>query len=878
MRKRYFVAGYLGLLVLSFGVRTFQTEKPLSAEMRAVEVQAVDGDLTTNQTIRLAYREFTNDSSINPSDTASIHSDASSQKASRPVVILLHGSPGDSKDFHSLAPELARSFRVIRPDLPGFGESTHQVPDYSIRAHARYVLALMDKLNIRQAHLIAFSMSGGVVLNLADIAPERVRSITMLSAIGVQEMELLGDYHLNHAVHAMQLAGLWLLREATPHFGYLDDAILGVAYARNFYDTDQRPLREFLLHYESPMLILHGEKDVLVPIEAAREHFRLVPQSEAHFLPTENHFTVFTEGAMLAQFILPFLNHVEAGKALTRDRADATRLAEAAEAFNPATLPKAHGITLLVVILLLAAATLVSEDLTCISAGLMVAQGRLSFLAAAIACFIGIFIGDVLLFLAGRFLGRPSLARVPLKWFIKSKDVERSSRWFNRNGLAVIATSRFVPGARLPTYFAAGLLHTNFWWFCFYFLLAGVVWSPLLIGLSAVVGAEVLKAFLISNQTSFLKILGIGLILLIALRFMVRMTTYRGRRMFIGWWRRKRRWEFWKMWAFYPPVVAYVIYLMVKYRSATLFTASNPAIPTGGFVGESKAEILRGLSNAEDFIARHQLIKATLNIDERFAQAKMFMRELALDFPVVLKPDQGQRGSGVAVVRSDEALRDYLTAAASDMIIQEYVAGLEFGVFYYRFPDEARGKIFSITEKHFPVVTGDGKRTLEHLILADERAVCMAKFYLDKQGDHLEEVLSAGEPRQLIELGTHSRGAIFLDGIEHKTDALEERIDRISKKFTGFYFGRYDIRASSLEEFQRGENFKVIELNGVTSEATHIYDPKNSVFAAYRVLFEQWRIAFEIGAQNRRRAAQPSSLGELIRLVRAYRERAGNSD
>jgi hypothetical protein len=152
----------------------------------------------------------------------------------------------------------------------------------------------------------------------------------------------------------------------------------------------------------------------------------------------------------------------------------------------------------------------------------------------------------------------------------------------------------------------------------------------------------------------------------------------------------------------------------------------------------------------------------------------------------------------------------------------------------------------------------------------------MAKFYFDKQSENLEEVLQPGEARQLVELGTHCRGAIFLDGMWVKTEALEAAIDRISKKFAGFYFGRYDIRVPSIEDFKRGDNFKVIELNGVTSEATHIYDPKNHLIDAYRVLFEQWRIAFAIGAQNRDRGAHPSSLRELIRAVREFRERSAN--
>jgi hypothetical protein len=67
----------------------------------------------------------------------------------------------------------------------------------------------------------------------------------------------------------------------------------------------------------------------------------------------------------------------------------------------------------------------------------------------------------------------------------------------------------------------------------------------------------------------------------------------------------------------------------------------------------------------------------------------------------------------------------------------------------------------------------------------------------------------------------------------------------------------------------------VLELNGVTSEATHIYDPKNSLFTAYKVLFSQWRIAFEIGEQNRRRNFAPTSLWALAGLLIEFRWRSG---
>ena len=123
---------------------------------------------------------------------------------------------------------------------------------------------------------------------------------------------------------------------------------------------------------------------------------------------------------------------------------------------------------------------------------------------------------------------------------------------------------------------------------------------------------------------------------------------------------------------------------------------------------------------------------------------------------------------------------------------------------------------------------------------------------------------------QLVEIGTHCRGAIFLDGGYAITPVLEGTIDQIAQTFNGFFFGRFDIRVPSVEDFMAGKNMKIVELNGVTSEATHIYDPKLSLSEAYRVLFRQWRIAFEIGHLNRARGVRPSSLLELLRMTREY--------
>ncbi len=324
-------------------------------------------------------------------------------------------------------------------------------------------------------------------------------------------------------------------------------------------------------------------------------------------------------------------------------------------------------------------------------------------------------------------------------------------------------------------------------------------------------------------------------------------------RNFAGRWKRWSRWEFWPPYLFYPPVVVYIAYLGIRFRSWTLFTAANPAIPAGGFVGESKHEILKRLKNAAPWLPCSTLLACRVSA-QRVAEAEEFMRSHGLQFPVVLKPDAGQRGSGVAIVRSSQQLCEYLAHACFPVILQEYLPGEEYGVFYYRYPGSERGRVFSVTEKLMPILLGDGESTLEELILADDRAVCMSDFYLRNNAERIQEVPAAGERVQLVEIGTHCRGAIFLEGHDTTTPALEEVISRIALTFDGFFFGRFDIRVPSRQDLMAGRNLKIVELNGVTSEATHIYDPKFSLFDAYRVLFQQWRIAFEIGDLNRARA------------------------
>ena len=328
--------------------------------------------------------------------------------------------------------------------------------------------------------------------------------------------------------------------------------------------------------------------------------------------------------------------------------------------------------------------------------------------------------------------------------------------------------------------------------------------------------------------------------------------------------------EFWPMWAFYPPVALYAVWLMLRHRGVLLPTLANPSFPGGGFVGESKAEILAmARRHAGDWFApfvcidRPTLAAQAISggmIDDEVGAALLRLRAAGLALPVVAKPDLGCRGAGVKLVRSESDLRAYLEAfpRGARLLLQRYVAHEgEAGIFYCRRPGEARGRIVSITLKYFPYVHGDGRRTLRELILADPRAGRLPHLYLHRHAARLDTVPPAGSAIRLAFAGSHSRGAIFRDGSHLVTPAMEARFEAIARALPEFHFGRFDIRFADFAQVQAGDGFTIVEVNGAGAESTHIWDRRTSLWKAWRDLMQQYRWLFEIGAANRARGHKP---------------------
>ena len=369
------------------------------------------------------------------------------------------------------------------------------------------------------------------------------------------------------------------------------------------------------------------------------------------------------------------------------------------------------------------------------------------------------------------------------------------------------------------------------------------------------------------HSSVLLSTVGTLLVLYAAWKTILPLAHFRGRRLLLSRWRRLTDWQYWPCWVVHIPTACYVFWLGIQFRCLTFFTLVNPAIPNSGLIVAPKSKILSALEAAQAPLACWTLIPYKNNLEQQWEQLEVFRQQYSLDYPLVFKPDEGQRGLGVAIIRSKEAGQAYLQQATVDTIVQEYISGREYGVFYYRYPDSETGDIFSITDKRMTSVIGDGHSSLEHLILANGPTLALAPLLLKRAGKKLRSIPAKGESVPITELGTHALGSLFLDSNALKTPELVKAIDRFSRRYSGFYMGRYDLRVPSVEDLKNGEGIKILELNGVTSEPTHIYDPRYSYAYGCRTLFQQCRIVFDIARQNGNRGCQATSLRRLLSQV-----------
>ncbi len=744
----------------------------------------------------------------------------------QPPALLLHGSPGNGANFSRLGPILSHDRRVIAPDLPGYGKSDWG-PNLSYPLQARSMAAFLDQLGIERIHVLGWSSGGGVAIEMAHLFPHRVASLTLLSAIGAQETEGTGSYFFEHVKYAVGFVGLGVIPELIPHFGTLGRFKERTGWLKAFWDSDQRELTRIMPTIETPTLILQGRHDILVMDWAAQLHHEMMPSAKLVMLDA-SHFLPFQQPDLAAKYLNEFFA-----------RHDQPGVAPETGCLDLAPVPDRHEFDALLhrvgdwvrsvpwwaqlvgIVVLVRYGALGGLALTMLMAAMMCVDFGVAIL--------GMMIGRLWWLMHGAHtIDRPFY---PLGWV---------------HGVGFVIPAFFV-----------GLI--------------GGRWTTILTERIGIIGFTV----------------GFGLLLalLATLRLIA---TWEGRQRLKGEWNRITNHEYWVTGIVYLPVIWWGFKRILSGKGLRTITAANPRYASdGGVQGESKIDINQKLGDGrvdDDAILHCVLIDSSDDLEHRIESAIGAMRNDAElgGYPVFCKPDQGERGRAVEMIKSEADLMAYCRSNDEPFVIQRCHDGaMEVGVLWVRHVASITdpnyqgpsGFIYGITVKHFPAVIGDGKQPIRRLILEHERYRAQSRMFFERMRDQLGTVPSRGQRIALGVAGNHAQGAKFTDGANLITPELTNRLGEIINRFEdhqgrGFDIGRFDLRCDSLEQLAQGRGFGIVELNGLTSEPTNLYDPDRSIFWAWAMLLGYWEHAEQLAqARLETNTGEPTD-GETYRAIK----------
>jgi membrane protein DedA with SNARE-associated domain/pimeloyl-ACP methyl ester carboxylesterase len=440
------------------------------------------------------------------------------------TILIIHGFFGITDRIQHLADRLRDGgHTVVIADLY---QLPHDKRDYSLLARLPSLEKLLDQSDIPPVHVIAFGQGGPAAIRFAGSYPSRVLSLTLLSTSATQKYELLGDYSLNKALYSLQSVCFWSLNHLIPDFGLLKNLPYQQEYFRSLADIDLRPVENELTALQTPSLLIHGTEDYMVPPQAARQHHRLLPNSNLVFFDM-SHRMEDEHFPKIASEIQSFILSINAGTFVPEPLSK-----------RPWQGPVLSGPRFWFITGLILVGTKFSEDLATVAAGLLVSQGILPFWLAVAVCFLGIMIGDTAIYFFGRWAGIGILRKRPLCWIISEKQVLDSEQWFENRGLLVIVISRFVPATRLPVYMATGILGVPPLKFISVLSIAALVWTPLIIGLAALLGAPLLHLMEKYEKWSLPILIVFFITLTVLIKFLLPLATRRGRKLFYVRWHR----------------------------------------------------------------------------------------------------------------------------------------------------------------------------------------------------------------------------------------------------------------------------------------------------------------------------------------------------
>jgi hypothetical protein len=325
--------------------------------------------------------------------------------------------------------------------------------------------------------------------------------------------------------------------------------------------------------------------------------------------------------------------------------------------------------------------------------------------------------------------------------------------------------------------------------------------------------------------------------------------------------------EYWNASIYTVPIVFYGTYLAARARSPLFFTAANPAIPTGGMVGESKADISNWIP--PQYRPKNALIRQS----DSMTDMHVLIDKAGMQFPLILKPVIGCRGLMVEKVTTLAEAYRHVLRFPTDFLIEEFIDyPVEAAVLYWKNPETGKSGIQSIAGKAFLSVVGDGEQSVQRLLMQDARGILQIERLEKEKPALLKHIPQSGEKIVVEPIGNHCRGTKFLNYNHLITPEMVAAYDKIQADLPGCYVFRLDLKTPSVSDLQAGRNIKILEINGVGSDPAHIYDPSTPFFEIWAAYIRLWKKIFEVSTALHRSGVPYMKLKEYRDYSRKQKE------
>ena len=326
-------------------------------------------------------------------------------------------------------------------------------------------------------------------------------------------------------------------------------------------------------------------------------------------------------------------------------------------------------------------------------------------------------------------------------------------------------------------------------------------------------------------------------------------------------------WEAWPFKLIYAPITPMWLWYMIKSGAVWFFTPSNPKLTFGGMEGEPKKEMY-------DLLPQH-LYPTTFNVMPTDDVSAILQKvdEQQIGFPFIVKPEVGGQGILFRKIDNEEELMHYHSLVPVEYIVQRMVQyPIEVSVFHIRHPQSKKGIVTGFLHKIPLQVKGDGKHTLEELILIHSKGAKRIGELYSKHKEKWDVVIGLDEKYILSYAANHNRGAHFIDLKNEIDDNLVALFDKISIGINDFFYGRYDIMCNSIEDLKQGKNFSILEYNGCGAEPNHFYDTGYTLIGAYKEILKHWKALYEISRYNATQGVKPWPFFKGLKFIKDTKE------